>query len=80
MLSHQTLIDRANPHFYKKMTKEEAISAIYNGNLVDCTKEEYPEIRTALQEFAGERIDAGDGIRGQIVLMEVQRLDKKFEK
>jgi len=60
------------------MTKQEAISAIYNGNLVECTKEQYPEIRTALQDKAGEMVDSGDGLRAMMMLEEVRRLDKLY--
>ena len=60
----------------KTMTKEEAINAIYNGNLVECTKEEYQkEIRTALQDKAGKMVDGGDGLRAMMMLEEVRRLD-----
>lgn len=60
------------------MTKDEAINAIYNGNLVECTKEEYPEIRTALQDKAGKMVDSGDGLRAMVMLEEVRRLDGVF--
>jgi hypothetical protein len=58
------------------MTRTEAIDAVHNGNLVQCTKEEYPEIRRALQDQAGKWIDGGQGVRAMIALQEVQRLDK----
>lgn len=61
------------------MTKDEAINAIYTGKLVNCTKEEYPEIRTGLQEKAGKMIDFGDGLRGMMMLEEVKRLDKLYQ-
>lgn len=57
------------------MTRTEAIDAVYNGRLVECTKEEYPEIRRALQDQAGKWIDDGQGVRAVIALQEVQRLD-----
>ncbi len=60
------------------MTKDEAINAIYNGNLVECTKEEYPEIRTELQDKAGKMVDSGDGVRAMMMLEEVRRLDGLF--
>lgn len=60
------------------MTKEEAINAIYNGSLVECTKEEYPEIRNALQDKAGKMVDGGDGLRAMMMLEEVRRLDSLF--
>ncbi len=58
------------------MTKEEAIDAIYNGKLVECTIEEYPEIRNALQIRAGILIDQGDILRSILMLEEVSRLDR----
>lgn len=61
------------------MTPQEAVSKIYQGNLIDCTKEEYPEIREALQKKAGEMIDGGDGLRAMMMLEEVKRLDKLHE-
>lgn len=60
------------------MTPVQAIQAISLGSLVECTKEEYPEIRTALQKYAGEKIDTGQDIYAQIALEEVRRLDGKF--
>lgn len=56
--------------------KQKAISDVYNGESVGCTKEQYPEIRTALQEAAGRWIDAGQDTRAIIALEEVKRLDK----
>ena len=60
------------------MTIDEAINAIYNGRFIDCTKQEYPEIRTALQDKAGKMVDLGDGLRAMMMLEEVKRLDKVF--
>ena len=61
------------------MTGKEAVSAVYAGNLVECTKEEYRrEVRQALQDFAGKSIDGGDGLRATIALREVGRLDQTF--
>jgi hypothetical protein len=61
------------------MTKEEAISAIYQGNLVECTREEYHSgLRTAIQEQAGKWIDGNDGLRAMIALDQVKRLDKLY--
>lgn len=58
------------------MTGKEAVSAVYSGNLVTCTKEEYVnEVRRALQDFAGKCADNGDGLRMSIALQEVKRLD-----
>jgi len=50
------------------------------GNLVECTKEEYPFIRSELQKVAGWMIDNNQGIRVTIALNEVKRLDKLFFK
>lgn len=56
--------------------KQEAIANVYNGKPVSCTKEQYPEIRSSLQESAGRWIDAGQDIRAVIALEEVKRLDE----
>ena len=56
--------------------KQEAIANVYKGKPVSCTKEQYPEVRSALQESAGRWIDAGQDIRAVIALEEVKRLDK----
>ena len=57
------------------MNKEQALSAIHNGQLAQCSKEDYPEIRNALQGKAGEMVDSGDGLRAMMMLNEVKRLD-----
>lgn len=62
------------------MTKKEAINQVYNGNPIECTKEEYEnEIRTALQEFAGKMMEQNQDIRAKIALEEVRRLDEKHD-
>ena len=61
------------------MTPDEAVNAIHFGNTVKCTAEEWPTIRTAIQDAAGKYIDNGDPMRAQIALMEVQRLDALFD-
>jgi len=53
---------------------------VMEGNLVECTKEEYPFIRSELQKVAGWMIDNNQGIRVTIALNEVKRLDKLFFK
>lgn len=58
------------------MTPLEAIDAVYQAKLVDCTAEEYPEVRRVLQRKAGQWIDQGQGIRAQLALREVGRLDQ----
>jgi hypothetical protein len=60
------------------MTTEEAIQAIYSGQTVDCTADEYSKIRQALQEQAGRWIDQGDQVRSHIALSEVKRLDHMY--
>lgn len=60
-------------------TIEKAINAIYKGELAECSKEEYPKVRTALQDKAGEWIDNGDNARAMIALNEVKRLDALHE-
>ena len=61
------------------MTNQEAINAVYQGNLVDCTAEEYhSRIRTAIQDQAGKWIDNNDHVRAMIALQEVKRLDAKY--
>lgn len=59
--------------------KQKAVSDVYNGKPVCCTKEEYhTEIRSVLQETAGRWIDAGQDIRAVIALNEVKRLDELY--
>ena len=60
------------------MSPSEAIAAVYSGRLVECSYADWPEIRAALQLWAGECIDCGHDIRAQIALQEVKRLDAKF--
>ena len=61
------------------MTNQEAINAVYQGSLVDCTAEEYhSRIRTAIQDQAGKWIDNNDHVRAMIALQEVKRLDAKY--
>lgn len=58
------------------MNAREAVNAVYQGDLVDCTQEDYHKtVRHALQDFAGKSIDRGDAVRAQIAYMEVKRLD-----
>ena len=56
-----------------------AVNAVQTGNLVHCTREEYTEVRAALQEFAGRMADQHKNVPAQIALMEVQRLDARFD-
>ena len=56
-------------------------SQLYQGKLIQCTKDEYINgVRNTIQEFAGEMVDTGQGIRAVIALEEVKRLDKKYLK
>lgn len=57
--------------------KERVKASIHTGDPIKCTKEEYPLIRKALHQLAGEYIDDGDTVRGSIALWEVRRLDEK---
>lgn len=58
------------------MEQCEAISAVHQGKMVECSAEDYHAgIRTALQDFAGKCIDHGDSVRAMIALQEVKRLD-----
>lgn len=61
------------------MTPEQVSDAIYQGKTVDCAKEDYPTIRGYIQDAARKFIEWGDGLRAQIALMEVQRLDEKHD-
>jgi hypothetical protein len=59
------------------MTNFEAIDAIHNGRLVECTKDEYNAgLRTVIQDQAGKWIETGQSLRAIIALEEVKRLDK----
>jgi hypothetical protein len=60
------------------MNKEQVKAKVTSGNLIDCSAEEYTDVRRYLQEFAGESVDNGQIIYTQIALNEVARLDKKF--
>lgn len=59
------------------MTKDEAIAAIHQGKLVECSATEYNSIRTAIQDQAGKWIEQGQDMRAMIALEEVKRLDQK---
>lgn len=61
------------------MRKSKILDAIYTGKLVDVTEEEYRAwARSAIQDEAGKWVDAGDGLRAQIALREVERLDRLY--
>jgi hypothetical protein len=58
---------------------EDRLSALYEGNPVQCTADEYHNgLRSAIQDFAGKMIDSGQDIRAIIALEEVRQLDAKF--
>ena len=62
------------------MNLQEAIAAIRQGKLVECTAEEYDAtIRSGLQDQAGTWIDQGQDPFARIALEEVKRLDLKFD-
>lgn len=60
------------------MTYDEIKEKIRQGQLIDCEKEEYSNIRIHIQNVACFYIDNNDAFRAQIALAEVKRLDKKF--
>ncbi len=61
------------------MTPEQAVDAIRGGNLVECEPSEWPAVRRAIQDAAARALDEIDVVRAQIILMEVKRLDEKFD-
>lgn len=54
---------------------EQAVNAVRNGNVVRCTKEDYPDVRSALLRYAADRIDKGQDFYASIALSEVKRLN-----
>jgi hypothetical protein len=60
------------------MTPSEAVNAAYSGDLVKCSADEWPAVRRALQDAAGKMIDSGQGMRANLMLQEVRRLDGVF--
>ena len=61
------------------MNEQEVKEAIHLGNTVKCNEGEYPSIRRILQELVSKYIDSWDIVRAQVALLEVKRLDQKFE-
>ena len=58
------------------MNAEEAVAAVHQGKLVDCSGTEYHgEVRSALQRQAGKWIDEDQDIYAWMALSEVRRLD-----
>lgn len=63
----------------KTMDKQDIEASVYVGEPIDCTAEYYTSfVRKELQRVAAKFVDAGDGMRAQIALLEVRRLDGKF--
>lgn len=61
------------------MEKQKIKSLIEQGNLVECTEEDYKDhARGYLLDLAGEFADQNQGIKGIIALEEVKRLDDLF--
>lgn len=62
-----------NQHInYDAMVK----AKIMAGNVVQCGKAEYPEVRAALQKLAAKSVEDGQSIYANIARNEVRRLDK----
>jgi len=56
-----------------------AVTSLLQGKQIECTKEEYHQsVRNAILEQAGKWLDAKDGVKAQMALMEVKRLDERF--
>ncbi len=60
------------------MTPPEAIKAIRDGQAVECSREEYPAIRRALQDELVVLSREGDNLRGFMVTEEIRTLDRSF--
>jgi hypothetical protein len=61
------------------MTVQEQVkNAVEAGRLVECSKDEYPVVRAALQDQAAWWREGGYHIRAQIADAEVRRLDGEF--
>lgn len=54
----------------------EVSDTIRMGRLIECTAEEYPQYRNALQIFAKQSIDNNQHVHARIALSEVYRLDR----
>jgi hypothetical protein len=55
-----------------------AIIAIERGDPIACSKAEYPRMRNAILDKAGQWIEAGDTVHAQIALSEVKRIDNLY--
>jgi hypothetical protein len=62
-----------------ELDRDAVFSAVYTGNLVDCTEEQFPQVDTWLAQCAAFHADNGDGLRAFIALNERKRLREKFE-
>jgi hypothetical protein len=60
------------------MNKNKIKQKLVQAELIDCEKDDYPDVRRFIQECAGEFIDVNDHIRAEIALAEVRRLDARF--
>ena len=61
------------------MTPEEAVKTIKLAGIIECTKEQFPEIKAALQKYAAQQIDFGQDIYAIIALNEIKRLGDLFK-
>lgn len=76
-------IEDAKPKPYvpgkNEARENEVFDALSKGHSVQITEEEYRAWgRRKIQDRSGRYVDVGDGIRAQICLLEVQRLDTLF--
>ena len=61
------------------MDERMVAQAIMQGNLVECSEEDYKnKIRHLLHQLAGNKIDQSQDIYAMIALNEIKRLDNKF--
>lgn len=60
------------------MEKNQVKKYVMRGNLVQCSQDEYQDVRRYLLEFSGESIDNGQTVYAVISLGEVKRLDSLF--
>jgi len=60
-------------------TIDKAISAVFILEPVNCTKEEWPAVRNALQDWAKNGLTRNSpAFREEFALEEIRRLDRKF--
>lgn len=58
--------------------KQEVINSIRSGRGINCTEEEYLQVRNWLQDLAEDSVNNREDVYGVIALAEVRRLDDKF--